>query len=172
MEQTQAGAIALNVHEKLEFAKWVLERNLQWVAAAEVKAGAITTLGVAMLGGMAAALGAAHAKSSMLIFWAVLASATLFIALVHIGFTILPRLAGPKRSMIFFGLVAKTPRAEYARELLTASKEELLADLMDQIHRNAEIATQKHRLVRRAAIWSLISVPSWLGALYLALTYM
>lgn len=37
--------------ERLKAAQWVLERNLAWVAAAEVKVGVIVAIDTAMLGG-------------------------------------------------------------------------------------------------------------------------
>ncbi|NBW25505.1 MAG: hypothetical protein EBR89_08800 [Betaproteobacteria bacterium] len=41
--------------EKLGTAQWVLERQLEWVSNSEVKAGFITTIDIAMLGGLAVA---------------------------------------------------------------------------------------------------------------------
>lgn len=37
--------------ERLQTAQWVLERNLAWIAAAEVKVGVIVAIDTAMLGG-------------------------------------------------------------------------------------------------------------------------
>lgn len=158
---------APTLHARIEFAKWILERNLQWIAAAEVKVGAIATLNVAMAGGMAAAVGAS--KSPMLLYFAALAAVPLVIGLGHTAWTVFPRLSGPRHSLVFFGRVAKTDESNYADALLVATDEDLFADLAAQIHRNAEIAAQKHRLVRRAAIWSYLSLPGWIGAVYLSL---
>ncbi|WP_233099873.1 hypothetical protein, partial [Acidovorax sp. IB03] len=39
-------------NERLQTAQWVLERNLGWIAAAEVKVGVIVAIDTAMLGGV------------------------------------------------------------------------------------------------------------------------
>lgn len=53
--------------QKISTAQWMLERQLQWVAQAEVKVGALITLDVGMLGGLAAA----HATTKVHSQWAV-----------------------------------------------------------------------------------------------------
>ena len=47
-------------NERLQTAQWVLERNLGWIAAAEVKVGAIVAIDTAMLGGLGAAFSTAE----------------------------------------------------------------------------------------------------------------
>lgn len=58
----------MNNDERLSFARWVLERNLHWVGAAEAKIGVIVALDTAMLGGLAAAFNAV--KKADLTAWA------------------------------------------------------------------------------------------------------
>ncbi len=41
--------------ERLLIAQWVLERNLSWIAAAEVKVGVIVAIDTALLGSLGAA---------------------------------------------------------------------------------------------------------------------
>jgi hypothetical protein len=41
--------------QRLEFAKWLFERTLGWIATADVKVGVAMALDTAMLGGLAAA---------------------------------------------------------------------------------------------------------------------
>jgi len=44
--------------ERIITAQWVLERNLAWIAAAEVKVGVVVAINTAMLGGLGASYGA------------------------------------------------------------------------------------------------------------------
>jgi hypothetical protein len=48
---------------RMQFAQWVLERNLEWVSAADVKAGTIFAIDAAMLGALAAFFQAADANA-------------------------------------------------------------------------------------------------------------
>ena len=54
----------MNDTERLNHARWTLERQLTWIAAADAKVGVVVTLHIAMLGGIGAAYTAAAAKSS------------------------------------------------------------------------------------------------------------
>ncbi len=56
--------------ERLQTAQWVLERNLGWIAAAEVKVGVIVAIDTAMLGGLGAVFSTADV--TMRTHWGVL----------------------------------------------------------------------------------------------------
>ena len=56
--------------ERLQAAQWMLERNLAWIAAAEVKVGVIVAIDTAMLGGLGVAFSAADVKTRT--YWAIL----------------------------------------------------------------------------------------------------
>jgi hypothetical protein len=53
--------------ERLEIARWVLERNLAWIAASEIKIGVIVAIDTALLGSLGAILG--HAGIVSLSAW-------------------------------------------------------------------------------------------------------
>lgn len=93
--------------ERLVTAQWVLERQLTWIAAAEVKVGVIVTVNIAMLGGVAAAFGAAAPHSQWANVLAGIAIIALLGAIFSSAMAVLPRLPGPAKSLLFFGLVAK-----------------------------------------------------------------
>lgn len=154
---------------RLLFSQWVLERNLGWIAAAEIKVGVVTTMGIAMLGGLAAAFGAAAVKSP----WAYATTATtallVIVALVCAAMAVIPRVGGPNESLIFFGRIVGQDNWQYADSLRDATDAELLRDCSMQIHRNAQIACEKHMWVRRAIVAALLGVPPWLIALVLSM---
>ena len=156
-----------NSNEQLKFAQWVLERNLGWVAAAEIKAGFIVAIDSAMLGVLASSFNSEklleHASFSC---W----SSACAILLLAIGvfcaaMTVLPRVNGTISSNIFFGNISKKGVKDFEREFLSADLEQLLSDCLAQVHRNSEIANRKFSWVRKAMIWSFIEVIPWLMAL-------
>lgn len=156
-----------NEQDRLSFAQWVLERNLHWVGAAEVKTGVIVALNTAMLGGLAAAFGttslADHSTWSNL--FVVVASVCLLAGLFCTTMSVLPRTDGPPSSFVYFGKVAKLSRADYVDSFNRAKSTDLLNDCLEQIHRNAEIASSKYQWVRSATVWSLLSVLPWIAAI-------
>lgn len=151
--------------ERLVTAQWVLERNLAWIAAAEVKVGVLCTVDTGMLGALGAMFFAEQHRTPWLVLLALLASGCLAAALACAAGALLPRVNGPNSSLLFFGCVTRLSAIEYGERFRTASDADLLRDWTDQIHRNAEIAGIKHRWVRRAMGWSLLAVLPWTIAL-------
>mgnify|MGYP001035410849 CR=1 FL=1 len=157
----------MQIEHRLEYAKWVLERNLHWIGAAEVKIGVVVAIDTAMLAGLAAVFSltgfAAHSWEANA--FSALAAVALIAAFICTAATILPKTDGPKTSFVFFGKIINVSRAEYAAGFKQAEESEFLADLLDQIHRNAEIAMDKFWWVRNAMTWSFVALPLWIAAI-------
>lgn len=153
--------------ERLHVAQWILERNLHWIAAAEVKTAVIVALDTAMLGALATAFSAVSVGER--IVWAnvfsVIAAVCLLSALFCTAMSVLPRTDGPPSSFVFFGKIVKRAAADYADAFTRADTSSFLQDLLDQIHRNAEIACDKFRWVRNAMVWSFVALPPWVAAI-------
>lgn len=147
--------------------QWLFERQLQWIAQAEVKVGALVTVDVGMIGGLAAAYGTVSHRSHWMILLSIGACFLLVTALLFCALCLLPRLQAPNRSMLFFGTIAEKQSVDFVCALRTMSIEEIEDDFALQIHRNAEIARDKHKWVRRATFASFISGMPWLSAIYL-----
>jgi len=156
-----------DVSEQLKFAQWVLERNLGWIAASEVKAGVVVAIDTAMLGALATAFSALEPlhRTGWANLFTVLAVACLALGIYCIAMAILPRLNGPKSSRIFFGCICKDPAPDFGEGFVMATPKELLSDCVAQIHRNAEIARDKFRWVRNGMVWSFAAILPWVAAL-------
>ena len=155
-----------NPDSKISNAKWILERNLSWIATADVKVGAVITLNLALLGGLAAAYAGVGHKSA---FDHLLAGATLLLSIVSIVFAkiaLVPRVAGPLKSLIFFGPISAMTRPAYLEQIRAITDADFLTDIAQQVHRNAEIACTKHKWVRRAILAMFASGAVWIVALY------
>lgn len=147
--------------ERLAIAQWVLERSLGWIAAAEVKVGVIVAIDTAMGGAMAAAYGTNMPHSTWAKLWATIASVLILLSMLYAAFTVLPKLDGPKASLLFFGRVADMSGPDYQRRFKTAPIADLLDDWTAQIHRNAEIAREKHAGVRTSMLFSFGATIPW-----------
>lgn len=151
--------------DRLRLAHWILERNLHWIAAAEVKTGVIVAIDTAMLG----ALAAAYTAVAQHVAWANLATtvaaACLLLGVFCCAMVVLPRVTGPSTSFIFFGCIVKNSSADYADSFRRASVEKLLDDCLAQVHRNAEIANEKFGWVKAGMWWSFIAMLPWIGAI-------
>lgn len=156
---------------RLQTAQWVLERNLGWIAAAEVKVGVIVAIDTGMLGGLGAAFSAADAVVRTQWAWVltILACIGLAGALFSVSMAMLPRVTGPAKSFLFFGRVAPCADVDYIDKFRTATSEELLIDWSAQIHRNAQIACEKYRWVQRGMWWSFLSLLPWFATILVLL---
>ena len=135
-------------HERFRVAQWILERQIGWIATADVKIGAIVAIQTAMAGVLAAAFSAATHRSE----WAIICTVTAFVctisAFICSALGLLPRTVGPDRSLIFFGKICDLRRSDYTAALRAATDTQMLDDCADQIHRNAEVACKKHGWVK------------------------
>ena len=149
--------------ERLQVAQWILERNLGWIAAAEVKIGVVVAIDTAMLGALAAVFSALQpAQHSFLAILLSLSAALQLCGAVYCcAMALLPRVTGPASSYIFFGRVAARRATDYDEAFRRASAGELLGDCLAQVHRNAEIARDKFKWVRAGMGWSFSAIPTW-----------
>jgi hypothetical protein len=151
--------------KRLETAQWLFERQLAWIASAEVKVGVIVAIQTAMVGGLAAVFAAPMTKTPWAILFSCVFSFTAIITFVCSAQAVLPRLGGPKNSLVFFGRIAELDATSYVDKLHKASTEYLLSDLGEQIYRNAEIAQEKHLWVKRSLCWAIGGCIPWVLAL-------
>jgi hypothetical protein len=151
----------MDTQQRLATSQWILERTLGWIAAAEVKVGVLLTIDIAMLGGLAAAYSAVTNKTDFEYGFTVSTAALSFVAAACGAMCIKPRTDGPKHSLVFFGPITDMSSADYSDRFRLASDSELLADITEQIHRNAQIASIKHKWVQRATAWSFLSAATW-----------
>lgn len=153
--------------ERIDAAKWILERNLGWIAAADIKAGVIIGINTALGGGLAAAYNEADSRTCFVIILTVLAAVLGILSIFLSAMAVRPHTKGPKRSLVFFGCIAQLERAEYCEKFGSVSEEELLSDLASQIHRNAEIACDKYGYLGKSMRLALCFAVVWAAALAL-----
>ncbi|MCB4811712.1 DUF5706 domain-containing protein [Methylovorus menthalis] len=151
--------------KKLEFAKWTLERNLAWIAAAEIKVGYIVAINTALISALASIY---TNDSSNHGAWAILfVSIAIFIHLLSIIYSsvaVLPKTDGPE-SNIFFGKISNISRATYENKMANITDDMLITDCIHQIHRNSEISRDKFKAVRISMALGFLALPFWVASI-------
>jgi hypothetical protein len=153
--------------DRIKAAQWLFERTLGWIATADVKVGVALALDTAMLGGLAAAFAGSdyHLRTAWVYMFVFVATGGMSVAMFCAGMAAIPRMRGPVKSMIFFGRVMEKDVDTYVDEFSRMTEQEFLADLTRQIHRNSEIACEKHHWVRKSLYWSFLSAGVWVVAI-------
>lgn len=161
----------MDLNEKIANAKWILERNLSWIITADAKIAAITTINLAILTVLATMYFSSGLKSSWATFMSAIAFLLIGISLIFVWFVVIPRVSGPNKSNIFFGKIAQSQPDEFSEAFLKLTSEEMLTDLVEQIHINAKIADRKHEFVKKAYFSTMLSLLPWLfGVVILKVT--
>lgn len=148
--------------EKIALLEANLSRQLQWVASADSKSNFIFTISIAMLGLLAAvAPSSAHAWS----FWPALACAVTILLITGAIFcaahTVFPRTDGPVSSLIYCGSIADTGMKDFRKRVNSAAQSDYSDDLTVQCFRNACIASEKFRWVKRGLSFLYASAAPW-----------
>ena len=156
-----------NDKEQLVTAQWIFERQLAWIAAADLKVAAMVALNTGLLGGLAAAF--STSKPELRTAWAFLLTLTAamlsVIGVFCAAMAMHPRVGGPQKSLLFFGRIAAVNDSTYHLALMAATDGELIKDWTDQIHRNAQVAHKKYWWVKRGMGWSFVSAIPWVLAI-------
>lgn len=152
----------------IEHAKWTLERQLNWIAAAEVKIGFVISLDLAMLAALGAVYANVESPSPGLGILLLATTALLICSVLSAICTFKPTLSGPERSLIFFGKIASMTQQEFKDVFIKQTEIDRLEDHVFQIHRNAEIALIKHKGVTNSIRWGVLALPLWTSSVFIA----
>ena len=152
---------------EIDLADRILSRNLGWVAAADSKVPPTLAIDTAMLGVLAALIPSAASWRAVPAILAAVSAFLLCGSVICLITATFPRLSGPKASLIFFGGIASFDRQQYVAQLLSSQSADIVTDMAQQCHRNAEIARDKYASVKWAMILLFGSLPFWIGAIAL-----
>lgn len=144
--------------ENIDKNQWLLERQLNWISSGDVKIGAIVTLNLALLAGLAKYFSDGPVLLDILY---VITTISILVGLVFCKCGFRPRLGAPNQSNIFFGTIANNDLTRFSNEINTLEKEDFNKDLAEQIYRNAEIAKAKYANLSKATITLLITSILW-----------
>ncbi|WP_234196796.1 Pycsar system effector family protein [Pseudacidovorax sp. NFM-22] len=154
------------IEQQLSAAQWMFERQLYWIAQAELKVAAVVTIDIAMLGGLFAAWTNIQSHPAWSVLLASACVGLLCAAVLCGAMCLMPRtLPAEYISGLYFGQIAEIRNsADFADAHRLKTQQQLLDDWLRQVHRNAQIATLKHSWVRKSLIFSFLGAACWVGA--------
>lgn len=139
-----------------------LDRQLNWIAAADSRIAFIFAISTAMLGVLATIAPVSSDKWSIgAAVFAALALVFNIASLLLVSFATFPRTDGPKGSIIFFGGIAVTEREQFKQEIMKIDTEKYIDDLAKQCHVNADIANSKFTWIKRSLISLYLAIIPW-----------
>lgn len=148
---------------KVTQVRWVLERQIHWIASADSK---LTIIGPLPLAMMTFSLIDLDTRL-IVINWQdaplLVSTACLFLSMLFSALSLSSRLNGPSESNIYFKTIGERELSNFVNDVLKETEEQHLTDLAQQVHINAQIATEKHKNITRAILMLVIAVPFWLA---------
>jgi hypothetical protein len=156
----------MNDRAEIEEMKWALERQLGWIQSADTKLTILVPVPTAMLGVLSTYVERIPDMTLTVLVPFLVATCLLAAALFLAAVSVVPRTDGPASSSVFLGKIAQMAAPQYRAMVTARSEADYLSDLSDQVHINAEIAAQKHGLIRKAMYCLFIAIAPWLATLY------
>ncbi|UWQ84570.1 Pycsar system effector family protein [Leisingera caerulea] len=145
--------------------RWVLERQLAWIASADAKLTVVGPIPFAMLAISLVKFGEKVKAIEWLDAPLIASTFLLLIVMFHVASALTPRLNGPEFSNIFFGKISLREEKEFTQSILSEEANQHKSDLVGQVYINAKIAHYKHQCVGRAIFYLVFAAPIWLIAL-------
>ena len=161
------GDLVLIEDDRIRFAETCLDRQISWVSAADGKTSSVFAFCTLMLGTIAALAPEPQGWSCIAVTVSLLAASFLIISLLFLAVATFPKTSGPTGSLVFFKGISDRKPSDFIATFNEVSTEEFLNDLLNQCHRNAEIASAKYSWVKRAMVMMYCSVPPWIASIYL-----
>ncbi|WP_171956257.1 Pycsar system effector family protein [Stenotrophomonas maltophilia] len=149
--------------ELIAHLRWVLERQLHWIGAADVKAGGMIGAYMALAAIAATLLDSASppATAKLLFIFAAIAMVPALVCAVLVFF---PRDASKRRSSIFFREIADLEIDRFMDAARRQTTSQVIDDLLGQIHINAGIASTKHDFAKHSIVFGAASLALWVLA--------
>ncbi|HEY0022233.1 MAG TPA: Pycsar system effector family protein [Longimicrobium sp.] len=148
----------------------MLSRQLQWIAAADLKVSPLATVDIAMFGVLAAVAPGPKVWTGVSITLTVLALATLSASLLHLLVATSPRTRDPVGSLIYFGGITQRTEEEFVVEMQNLKADQYELDLARQTYRNACIAGEKYKHVKTGTRFLYAAIIPWTLAVYLLIS--
>lgn len=138
-----------------------LERQLGWVRSAESRLNLVLPLGTVLFGGMAIKLDQLPEFCTPLALSAWTSLVLIVFSIISAAVSVFPQTKGPKGSLLFFGTIAEMPLEIFIENMNKTEASEYRQDLLQQIHRNSQIASARFRWMKLSMASLLISLPFW-----------
>lgn len=146
----------------------ILDRQIAWISSADAKAMVVLPVCIAMIGAIAAISPTdSCAWNATSIVGTVISLGLLVSSVLFLGAATFPRTSGPNGSLIYFGGISSNPIETYRDSVKSLSRTQYTDDLINQTHRNAQIADAKHGAVKKSIALLYLAVLPWALSIYM-----
>lgn len=152
---------------KIEHLERNLQRQLQWIKAADARLALVLPMATAMLGALAVLAPASGDWTVSEGLFVLLTTCLLLLSTLFSAIAAFPRVRGNKASLVFFGGIAARDFASFAADFSEVSEADYRDDLMLQVHINARIVQRKFLNARRAMACLFLAALPWAVSIYL-----
>jgi len=160
-------ATEMTMQEKLDLAEKNLEILLEWVGRFDNKSPVVLGIDTGILGLLVTFAPQVKYWTSWMIIFSILSVIGLGMSFLFVYFSSYPQTKGPRKSLFYFGSIAKNSFAEYQQAFLKRNIEEHLIDILEQCHRNSEIVNTKFWCLKWAYRTLIFSVFTSAFTIYL-----
>jgi hypothetical protein len=151
-------------------AESALNKQLDWVRAADSKIPPLFAIDVAMLTVIASQQSAVSACGTAAVTCALIGVALLIASIFSLAAAAVPRLGSSTPSIVYFRGIVEMGREEFLSMMYRAEPADYVEELHKQAFLNAEIATKRYTAVSWAYRFAFAAFPFWLLALVGALS--
>lgn len=160
--------LEMDERDRLDYAKWLLERQLHWIAAADTKAAGLVAAYVALAAIAATILDSHAGPPSVKVLFSIAGLASLP-GLIYAMLVFYPRTSSDRSSLIYFAEIKTLGWPVFRERLDALTQNAVLEDLASQIEVNARIASAKHGHARNSMNCAVIALLVWLVAVSVSL---
>ena len=162
----------MDIKELISNSSTHLDRVLAFFPRVETKATALFAVNIAMLGVVAVNIKFVDLFIIPIIALAVVTAILLCVSTWFVYLAFFPDFDGDEStSVLYFRAVKKMSKENFFRHMKAMSPEQYVDDFLDQIWRNSAILTRKFSYIKKAFIFTALSLPFWFVFLLFATVF-
>ncbi|MCE9619069.1 MAG: DUF5706 domain-containing protein [Planctomycetes bacterium] len=149
----------------------VLDRTQEAIRAADTKTGILVAVATAMVGATLLCIPAPEYRNSNMLIIAFAAIALPVFQMMWCLHTTIPHNNAKKTSLIYYGEICQKTLEDFVKDAANADDVVYQEDLLNQVHRNSQIASAKHGHLKIGLGMMWWAIPIW-GVLTCLLLYL
>lgn len=156
----------MNLNDRINFLEKNLERQIEWIRAADTKIVPLMFITTSLLGTTAAFISKTETISGFILFFAVTCVSMLLLTLYCIVMVSFPRIKNNDKSLILFEGIKHSGYKTFEKKMHELSQETHFKELAKMCHSSSLIASRKFFYVKRAMIFLFSSILPWVLLVY------
>jgi Pycsar effector protein len=156
----------MNLQDRISFLEKNLERQIDWIRAADTKIVPLMFITTSLLGTTVAFISQTPEVSGAILFFALICIGTLLSTLYCIVMVSFPRTKNNDKSLILFEGIKRSGYKNFEKKVAELSHEIYLKELSKMCYSSSLIASRKFHYVKRGMIFLFSSIIPWILLVY------